>query len=356
MGSKRVDAKCPTLGQIWDYAIELGIEAGHRDAKAVWRVCERNRARYQKMSPTQRRAFDKQRLKVPFGDCRIYTGIRSKKIRGLLAVIDSVPGVALKIQELNSQPGWDIDLLFAHHAGSRWAAYAGEDYCVPDARCLADLHGLPKKLMRPIESEARKLARQVGWGQGSPGCVRMPLHMKVMGTAAMCKEIDVAHVSIHTPCDVFLWRAVWEVVNDAAPRTCEDAMEALYAIPEFRRFRQQRHQPVRMFVGKPANRLGRWYNANCAATVTLNETCVAALKQAGFDSIVGVIYEGPVTEAAKKHGLNVIHLPHDAADTLGINGLLDRVVERWPALEVLADGTFFRVERPRPGAWTEAAV
>jgi len=354
MRTKHSPAEHPTLGQIWDTAIELGIEAGHRDARVVWQVCERNQARYAKMSAEKKRSFDKTRLKVPFGDCRIYTGRRSKRIRGLLAGIDSVPEAALRVYELNTQPEWNIDLLFIHHAGNAWAAYAGEDYCVPDARCLAEHHGVPVKLMRPIESEARKLARLVGWGQGRQGSVNLPLHMRVMGTAAMCREIDVAHVSIHTPCDVFLWRAVWEVINGAGPESCQDTIDAAYCIPEFRRFRQQHQQPIRMFAGKPGNRLGLWYNANCAATVTLNEACVRALKEAGFDSIVGVVYEGPVTEAAKKYGLNVVHLPHDPADTLGINGFLDRLVERWPALEVLAFGSFFRVERPRPGAWTEA--
>jgi len=356
MKARRAAQRYPTLGQIWDTAIKLGIEAGHRDAEAVWQVCERNRARYAKMSPEKRRSFDKTRLKVPFGDCRVYTGQRSKRIRGMLVGIDSVPEAALRVQQLNTQSEWNIDLLFIHHAGSRWAAYAGEDYCVPDARCLAELHGVPVKLMKPIESEARRLAQMVGWGQGRQGDVNVPLHMNVMGAAAMCKEIDVAHMSIHTPCDVFLWRAVWDVINGAKPETCQDAIDAAYRIREFRRARQQLQQPIRMYAGKPGNRLGLWYNANCAATVTLNGACVRALKDAGFSSIVGVVYEGPVTEAAKKHGLNVIHLPHDPADTLGINGFLDRLVERWPALEVLAFGKFFRVERPKPGAWTEAAV
>jgi len=344
----------PTLGQIWDYALELGVQMGHRDAEAVRQVCERNKARYAGMSAASRRLFDKTRLKIPFGDCRIYIGDRNKKIRGMLVTIDATPDTALHIEELNAEHGWNIDLLFAHHAPNKWTAHAAEDFCVPSARCLADLYGVPRKHMRIIEFEARKMARKVGCGMGSSRY--MPKHMKIMGVAAMCRQIDVVHVSIHTPCDEFIWRAVWEVLGEAKPGTCGDAMDVLYRIPEFRRFRQQGHLPIHMLAGKPRNRLGRWYNGNSAATLTLNDVSIRAIKEAGFDSMVGVIYEGAMAEAARKYGLNVIHLPHDPSDSVGINGLLDRLVERWPALEVLAHGTFFRVERPKCGAWTEAAV
>ena len=345
----------PTLGQVWDYSIELGIEMGHRDAKAVWQVCERNKARYSRMSAEKKRLFDKTRLSLPFGDCTLYSGTRGTRIRGLLAMIDAVPDAAMHIHELNSSGDWDIDLLFAHHGGLRKMMFAGEDYCVPDARCLAEHYGLPRKLLTVIESEARKLARKPGCGGPNPeGWV--PLYMRVSGAAEMCRQIDVAHINIHTPCDVFIWRAVWDVLHEARPKTCQDAIEALYRIPEYRRFRQQEHQPIQMFSGKPGNRLGRWWNGNCASTLTLTERSIRSLKEAGFDSMVGVIYQGPMVEAAKKYGLNVIHLPHLPSDTLGINGLLDRLVERWPALEVLAYGKFIRVERPRCGDWTTAAI
>ena len=159
---------------------------------------------------------------------------------------------------------------------------------------------------------------------------------------------------MHTPCDEFGWRAIWDVLNEAEPKTCQGAIEALYAIPEFRRFRQQGHQQIRMFAGKPADHLGRWYNGMDSTALTLTKESIKALKKAGFDSMVGVFFEGPITEAAKEYGLNVIHLPHDAADSLGINGLLDRFVERWPKLEVLAHESFFRVERSKCGEWTTA--
>jgi len=348
----------PTLGEIWDYAIELGIRMGHRDARAVWQVCKRNKARYARMSPERKRLFDKTGLTVPFGDCRIYAGRLSGRIRGLLAVIDATPEVALHIHELNTKGGWNIDLLFAHHAGFKEVMYKGEDFCVPDARCLAQLYGVSIESMNPIESEARKMARIPGCGCGGPGSGDAVARqcMTVSGTAEMCRQMDVAHINIHTPCDVFLWRAVWDVLNAAGLTTCQDAIDVLYRIPEFRRFRQQHHQPIRMLTGKPRSRLGRWWNANCAATLTLNEKSVRAIRDAGFDTMVGVIYEGKITEEANKHGLNVIHLPHYASDTLGINGLLDCLIERWPSLDVLAHGAFFRVERPHCGAWATAAI
>lgn len=344
------DNRYPTLGEIWDFAMEQGVAVGHRDPASVWRACDRNRARYEKLAPEKKRFFDKARLTIPFGDCRIYTGKRADRIRGLLAAIDGTPEMALRIHELNSK-GWNIDLLFAHHGGPREMMYTAEDFCVPTARTLARIYGIAVEALMPIETEARKMARQPGCGGGGPR-----LYMNVMGAAEMCRQIGVAHITLHTPCDVFAVRAVWDVLNAAAPTTCQEAIKAAYRIPEFRRLRQQRQQPIRMFAGQPKNKLGRWWNANCAATVTLNEKSIRALKNAGFESIVGVIYEGKLTEAAKKYGLNVVHLPHDASDTLGINGLLDCLVDRWPALEILAHGNFFRVERPRPGAWTEAAI
>ena len=268
MKPKSEDGVYPTLGQIWDYAIELGIQMGHRDAKAVWQVCKRNRDRFARMSETQKRLFDKTRLTLPFGDCRIYAGNRNKPIHGLLAVIDGGPDVALHIHELNSKRGWNIDLLFAHHAPNKWTATAPEDFCMPDARCLAACYGLPRRFMQPIESEARKLTRQ-----GTCGMPKdyMHLHMQIMAAAEMCRQINVAHVSVHTPCDEFGWRAIWDVLNEAKPKTCQDAIDTLYAIPEFRRFRQQGHQPIRMLAGKPANPLGQWYNGMDGASLTLTK-------------------------------------------------------------------------------------
>lgn len=288
----------PSLGQIWNYAIDLGIEMGYRDAESVWQVCERNRYRYARMSEEQKRIFDKTRLTLPFGDCRIYAGNRNKKIRGLLSVINGLPETAMHIHELNSKAGWNIDLLFAHHAPTKWTATAPEDFCIPDARCLAECYQLPKKAMQPIESEAKKLTRE-----GTCGMPKdyMHHHLRIMATAEMCRQINVAHVSVHTPCDEFGWRAIWDVLNEAEPKTCQGAIEALYAIPEFRRFRQQGHQQIRMFAGKPADHLGRWYNGMDSTALTLTKESIKALKKAGFDSMVGVFFEGPITEAAKEY-------------------------------------------------------
>ncbi len=343
----------PTLGELWDEAMACGIEVGYRDAESVWSVCRRHRARYARLSAPEKRRFDKTRLTVPFGDCRMYAGRRGDRIRGLLAGIDATPDMALRINELVFD-GWPIDLLFAHHGGSKEMIYTSDDYLVPDARCLARAYGLPVKALRPVEAEARRRMRERNPDYGGtvyPGW--RSRFMRVSGAAEMCRQIGVAQVNVHTPCDAIGWRAVWEVLREARPAICGDAIEALYRIPEYRRYRQQRQLRIRMAAGAARNPLGRWYDAMCAATLNLTEASIRALKAAGFQTLVGVFTECPV---ARQIGLNVIALPHDPSDAIGINGMLDRFVGRWPKLEILTYGELLRVERPRLRAWTEALI
>ncbi len=347
----RVPGAYPSLGDLWDCALEVGVEMGYRNAESVWSVCRRHRARYARLSPIGKRRFDRTRLTVPFGDCRMYAGRRGDRIRGLLAGIDATPDMALRINELVLQ-GWPIDLLFAHHGGSEEMIHTSDDYLVPDARSLARAYGLPVAALRPVESEARRRMREMNpdyGGEASTGW--RSRYMRVSGTAEMCRQIGVAQVNVHTPCDAIGWRAVWEVLREARPATCGEAIEALSRIPEYRRYRQQHQLRIRMAVGAATNPLGRWWNAMCAATLNLTEASIRALKTAGFQTLVGGFTECP---AAAPIGLNVISLPHDPSDALGINGMLDRFAARWPALEMLGFGTFLRVERPRPGAWTSA--
>ncbi len=348
--SKPADAY-PTLGALWDYAMDIGVEMGYRDARTVWDVCRRHRQRYDRMRRAAQRRFDKTRLTVPFGDCRVYAGRRSDKIHGVLATIDAMPDAALQINQLNLQ-GWNIDLLFAHHGGSREMMYTAEDYLSLDAPSLARTYSLPASLMKPLAVEAhnRALSKHPDRNPKTRANWRFR-YMRVSGTAERCRQINVAHVNVHTPCDAVVWRAVWDVVNEAAGGTCQDAIDGLYRIPEFRRYRQQAQMRITMPAGGPGNKLGRWWNATCAATLNLTEQSLRALKAAGFDTLIGIFTE---CEMEKLLGLNVISLPHDPTDAIGINGMLDCFAERWPALDILGYGKFVRVERRHPRAWTEA--
>lgn len=113
-----------TLQEIYDLAIEMGIQADPRGKERIKRLLARTKKDYQEMSAKKKKFFDSESLSNPYSDSRVLYGNPTITVKTVMAGIDADATEALLADRL-SQKGQRIDLLMSHH---------------PSGHALASLH------------------------------------------------------------------------------------------------------------------------------------------------------------------------------------------------------------------------
>lgn len=103
-----------TIQQIYDLAIQMGIEADPRGEDAVKKQLARAKKDYSELSEKKKKYFDKESLTNPYSDTRIFAGDPKISVKKALVGIDSDASEILLADRLN-QKGEGIDLVIGHH-------------------------------------------------------------------------------------------------------------------------------------------------------------------------------------------------------------------------------------------------
>ncbi|MFB3883447.1 MAG: hypothetical protein ACE149_19450 [Armatimonadota bacterium] len=333
------------------HCVEIGMGADYRGREVSLRCRHREAERVVKLAGIKGRAAERLLHDWPvYGDVAWNGGNANHEVRRLMVGINMTTSAVLRARELNAN-GWGIDLLFVHHPAAgeqripkelqRYLRYAVLEL---DARSLAAFFDMPVASARRIAAiNHQSLEQQRADFALPPGRQPDPVDLAAM--------FGFPFYSCHTPCDNHLFWGIHEVLLQQ-PRTLGDFVEAVLAIPEYARFRRERHEMPEVIAGGKRALLGKVWNADTQCLIScLNEEVIKEIAKAGFDTIVGVIggARGNTARLCQKHGLNAVHLPHDPSDNLGINRLLDRLIEIEP-LDILCTGDFYRVERGQGGS------
>ena len=96
--------------EIFDLAIQMGIESDFRGKEGVTKFLDRKKKKYEALSPEAKEEFDKEILINPYLDSRIYNIAEDKDIKKILVGIDIDTSELLLAKQLG-----DIDLVIGHH-------------------------------------------------------------------------------------------------------------------------------------------------------------------------------------------------------------------------------------------------
>jgi hypothetical protein len=317
-----------TLGKVYNFAIEWGIQHDPRSRKLVDSLLQKQRKDYEKLDRKQKELFDTEKFSNPYSDTRILFGEPNKRARSLLVGIDLEIGEVMLADRLRGS-GKTIDLILAHHPEGRAMA---NFYEVMEMQAdILNKFGVPINVAEGIlQDRIKEVERKV-----------LPVnHTRAVDAARL---LDLPFACVHTPADNGVTEYLQKQFDRRKPPFLSDIIDFLLEIPEYRQ-RAETNAGPRIVAGSPGNRAGKVFVDMTGGTGGSKEA-FEKLVQAGVGTIVGMHIGEEHLKEAKKHHVNVVIAGHMASDTLGLNLFLDGLIKKYGPLEIYACSGFARVSR-----------
>ena len=304
------------LKEIYELAIETGIEADPRGREVVKAELEKQKEAFEKLSVEDKALFDDDKLTNPYSDTRILAGDPDAEIGGLLAGID-IETQEIVLADRLREKGGPIDLLMAHHPEG--AALAGLHEVMGLQADIWHAYGVPINVGDALmDTRAREVQRALSPANHD----RAVDAAKLLGLAMMC---------VHTPADNLVSRFLQKLVDDEAPRYVDDVVKLLKTVPEYKAGVKIGAGP-RVVVGSGSHRAGQALIVMTGGTGGPREA-IEKLAAAGVGTLIEMHMDEKLRKKAEEHHLNVIVAGHIASDNIGVNLWLDKLEKRGVAVK-----------------------
>jgi len=312
-----------TLKEIYNLAINKGIEADFRGSKEVEKQLAKLNEKYQKMEDGKKSEFDLERLKNPFSDTRILFGDPEKEIKRILVGID-IDGEELLLAEKLG----NIDLVISHHP--RGKALAGLDDVMRLQIDVLVQYGVPVNIAeRLLQKRIEEVARGL-----SPAN-----HNRAVD---MARHLNLPFVCVHTPCDNLVAKFVDVKLKNDKPETVGEIVASLKEIPEYREAIFIGAGP-QIFVGSEENRAGKIVLTELTGGTEGSPEIYEKLAQAGAGTVIAMHISEKHREEAEKAHVNVVIAGHISSDSIGVNLFLDELEKQ--GIEIIPCSGLIRVSR-----------
>lgn len=316
------------IKQLYDLAVEMGMNADPRGATHVKKHLEKLKKEFKETPPKKKKFFDPETLTNPYSDTRVLFGDLKKEIKTVMAGIDASPAEILIADRL-TQKGKKIDMVISHH---------------PTGHALASLHevmdiqvdmykeaGVPENVAQALfEERMSTVKRGIG-----------PInHARAVDAA---KLLDIPLMAIHTVWDNlgndFMHKYIGKKENEF--ETVGELLDYINEIPEFTEAIKGKSGPS-IVSGNEKSRLGKVVISFTGGTNPSKQLYIE-LAKAGVGTIVEMhVPEDAVQELRKMH-MNIIDCGHMAADSIGANLYLDELEKS--GIEVIPCSGLIRVKR-----------
>jgi putative NIF3 family GTP cyclohydrolase 1 type 2 len=314
------------LKDIYELAYKRGIELDPRGTEEVASELERVGKDYADLKESEKKYFDVEKLTNPYSDTRILYGDPDTEVRRIMVGIDMEVGELLLADRLTER-GTKIDLVIAHHPEGKPMA---DLYDVMDMQSgILHKYGVPVNVAEDIMDERiKEVERRL-----------MPVnHTRAVDAARL---LDIPFMCVHTPTDNAVTTYLQDLFDTEKPRYVSDIIDILRTIPEYAGASVETLGP-KIVCGAKRRKVGKVFVDMTGGTGG-SKKAFETLTNAGISTIVGMhIGEEHRKEASKNH-INVVIAGHMASDSIGINLMLDHVLD--PDVEVLAASGFRRIKR-----------
>jgi len=312
-----------TIKEIYNLALQRGIENDFRSKEEIERILERRRKKYEELSLEEKEGFDKESLENPYSDSRILHIANDREIKKVLVGIDIEPAEILLAKEVGG-----VDLIISHHPlGKGLATLADVMELQVD---VLNQYGVPVNIAEGLMKER---ISEVARGINKVNHQRTVDAAKILGFNLMC---------LHTVCDNLAASFLRKLIENKKLERIEDLMKLLKEIPEYKEAEKFGAGPT-IFVGDKENRCGRIALTEITGGTEGSPKLYEKLAQAGIGTVVGMhISEEHKKEAESAH-LNVVIAGHISSDSLGVNLFLDELEKR--GIEIVPCSGLIRVSR-----------
>ncbi len=310
------------IKDIYSRAVATGIELDPRGADAVQKELSIVQKEYDEMREKEREGFDVESLTNPYSDTRILYGDPERQVKKLMLGIDMEVGELLLADRLG-----DIDLVVAHHPEGRAMAALYGVMGMQSGILLK--HGVPINVAESIMGER---INEVERGL-------MPVnHTRSVDAARL---LDMPYMCCHTPSDNAVTDYLNAVIDEKDPYTVSDIVDLLREIPEYAHAVDKTVAP-KVVSGDKKRKSGKVFVDMTGGTGG-SKKAYESLSHAGIGTVIGMHISEDHLKEAKRNHVNIIIAGHISSDTLGLNLLLDRILDE--GVEVVATSGFHRVKR-----------
>ncbi|SRR6266568_1237298 len=315
-----------TIQEIYDLALEMGMNADPRGLDSVKRYLQKNKKRYDELPEKKKKYFDKEALTNPYSDTRIFSDNPKKEVKKILAGIDANATEVLLTDRLNEK-GAKIDLLIGHH---------------PEGNAFASLHEV-MDLQIEVSAEAgipihladallRERMRDVERG------IHPINHNQTIDTARL---LAIPFMTLHTVWDNLGDQFMKAHLMDKEFDTVGDIMDTMLEIPEYQEAKRGKAGPI-VVSGSHQSKAGKIALFFTGGTNPSKEWYIE-LAKAGVGTVIDMhIKEDALKELRKLH-VNIINAGHMSSDSIGANIFFDEIEKR--DIEVIPCSGLIRVKR-----------
>lgn len=313
------------IKDIYAKAVQRGIDLDPRGKAEVESEIKRAQKDFDEIKEADRKDFDKERLTNPYADTRILYGDIEKDIKTVLVGIDMEVGEVLLADRLKGI-GKPIDLIISHHPEGRALAGLYEVMAMQSGILLK--YGVPINVAEDIMSERiSEVERRM-----------LPVnHSRAVDAARL---LDIPFMCIHTPADNSVTNYLQKILDKEQPYMVADVVNILKDIPEYKSAINEKTGP-KIVVGSDKRKAGKVFVDMTGGTGG-SKNIYEKLSIAGVGTIVGMHIGEDHRKEAEKHHVNVVIAGHISSDNIGMNLLLDNVLE---GVEIIAASGFRRFSR-----------
>ncbi len=314
------------LGELFEQAIQMGIDSDPRGQDGVEKALNLTRKSYQRLSNKEKEFFDLDSLTNPYADSRILCGDEDAEIKKIIVGIDMEAPELLLTDTLN-KAGAAIDLVVAHHPKGR-ALAALDQVMQLQPGAWANV-GVARNITEALlEGRAEEVKISTGGGNYN----RAVDVAKLLGLKMIC---------LHTPCDNLVNAYLTAMMQDEEPETLSDVLDILVDIPEYSSAAMDNNAP--MIVSGNKNRSVGKVFVDMTGGTSCPKEYYRLLGEAGISTVLCMHAGKEAIEEAKSCHLNLVIAGHMASDSLGINLVLDSFADA--GIEIVPISGMIRVNR-----------
>jgi putative NIF3 family GTP cyclohydrolase 1 type 2 len=156
--------------------------------------------------------------------------------------------------------------------------------------------------------------------------------------------LGIPMFNCHTVTDNLVWRFMEKHFVQKKWDDLGEIVNALHDVEEYDHY-AAKGSPAIIVNGSSSSRPGKVVATEFTGGTNGPEELIEAQAHAGVGTILAMHFTEKEVELGKKHNVNLIQCNHMAADSLGINLLLDKIAKEEKKLDILAVSGFVRVER-----------
>jgi putative NIF3 family GTP cyclohydrolase 1 type 2 len=311
------------INEIYNLALQTGIEADLRGKQGVEKALERKRKRFDSLPDKEKQSFDQEALQNPYSDSRILNIADDKEIKKILIGIDIESAELLLAKELG-----DIDLVISHH---------------PLGKALATLYEVMELQADVLEGYGIPINIAEGLTKEKISEVARGLHKSNhQRTVDAAKLLNINLMCLHTICDNLAADFLKKEIDGKQPETLGEIMDILENIEEYKIAKANGAGP-KLFVGRKENRCGKIAFTEITGGTEGNAKIYEKMAQAGVGTIIGMHVSEEHKTQAENSLVNMVVAGHMSSDSLGVNLFLDKLEKQ--GIEIVPCSGLIRVAR-----------